>query len=437
MKQISCFLILSILLAFSTQAKAIKSTDLDLFEYEVRFTNPDCPIYEYDRPVRSQSGDLLFKKPRTYCNQKDMRRASRAAHSPIRKVLQWVNSSETKDITVLTFSLSNSSFINALCKAQKRDVDVQIVMDDGTDPEKTRQTISRIKKCKNSQGHSIEVLIRGGEGGLGIHHNKLLAINAKTDNAPLQIAYGSANFSSGLVLHHENWSFVTVQKNSYFAQNHLCMLEGVIAHGRSKTRFKEYINDCKDEITFEKESDITLYIAPIEGDQSMEQITRAMLRAKQVDLAAHRFSNRSLIDGLYSFIEKNGASKLRMFFDDDMFWAAKDGRGFGNQDRNESRLVRGFLKAGVEPHYAQTEDRQHLLHHNKFVLLRDSKGQPTALHTGAGNLTNAAFNKNFENFYFITRPDVLEKYARQYSYLFEEVGTHGRDMPVDREPSFK
>jgi hypothetical protein len=50
---------------------------------------------------------------------------------------------------------------------------------------------------------------------------------------------------------------------------------------------------------------------------------------------------------------------------------------------------------------------------------------------GAGNMTTAAFTKNFENFYYITIPEVVEAYNKQYDLYFEKMATKAEDMPRD------
>ena len=126
-----------------------------------------------------------------------------------------------------------------------------------------------------------------------------------------------------------------------------------------------------------------------------------------------------------------------MIFDDDMFWAVKTGAKFGDQDANEARVVGGFVKSGASVRYMETEHRQHLLHHNKYLIFRDSRGEATAVHTGAGNLTGAAFRTNFENFYFISRPDIVAEFDAQYDRLFKEVATSAGDMPTVAEPDLR
>ena len=52
-----------------------------------------------------------------------------------------------------------------------------------------------------------------------------------------------------------------------------------------------------------------------------------------------------------------------------------------------------------------------------------------ALHCGAGNFTEAAFSDNFENYYFITIPEVLEKFKKQYEYMWTKLATPEGKLP--------
>ncbi len=50
---------------------------------------------------------------------------------------------------------------------------------------------------------------------------------------------------------------------------------------------------------------------------------------------------------------------------------------------------------------------------------------------GAGNFTSAAFNKNFENFYYIEIPEVVDAYKKQYDLYYNQMATAPGDMPRD------
>ena len=60
----------------------------------------------------------------------------------------------------------------------------------------------------------------------------------------------------------------------------------------------------------------------------------------------------------------------------------------------------------------------------------DKKG---AVFTGAGNLTISAFKQNFENFYYITIPEVYDAFANQYNYLWFKLGKSHSELPTKLE----
>jgi hypothetical protein len=58
------------------------------------------------------------------------------------------------------------------------------------------------------------------------------------------------------------------------------------------------------------------------------------------------------------------------------------------------------------------------------------KNGAVAVHTGAGNFTKAAFTKNFENYYFITIPEVVAKFKKQYNHMFNNLATPYAKLPT-------
>ncbi|MEE2743952.1 MAG: phospholipase D-like domain-containing protein, partial [Bdellovibrionota bacterium] len=100
--------------------------------------------------------------------------------------------------------------------------------------------------------------------------------------------------------------------------------------------------------------------------------------------------------------------------------------------------VDNLVKEGLKTSYVETyaddvlKARRVQLQHNKFFIFTGHKGEG-AVFTGAGNITNAAFEKNFENFYFITRPFVYFSFRVQYHHLWNDLGTISSEMPSKLE----
>jgi hypothetical protein len=80
--------------------------------------------------------------------------------------------------------------------------------------------------------------------------------------------------------------------------------------------------------------------------------------------------------------------------------------------------------------FLETNQNVYQLQHNKFIIFSQA-GEAGSVFTGAGNMTSAAFTKNFENFYYISIPEVVEKYNKQYDLYFEKMATKAKDMPRD------
>jgi hypothetical protein len=79
----------------------------------------------------------------------------------------------------------------------------------------------------------------------------------------------------------------------------------------------------------------------------------------------------------------------------------------------------------------ETNHSQHLLHHNKYLVLNMPAGseRPSAVFCGAGNLTGTAFQSNLENFYYVEIPEVVAAYNRQYDHVFADLATATGDLP--------
>jgi hypothetical protein len=80
----------------------------------------------------------------------------------------------------------------------------------------------------------------------------------------------------------------------------------------------------------------------------------------------------------------------------------------------------------------ETNHGEHLLHHNKYLILNQPKSAgPSAVFGGAGNLTGTAFTENWENFYYITIPTVVEQFRKQYTHVWNDLGTDSDDLPSE------
>lgn len=291
-------------------------------------------------------------------------------------------------------------------------------------------TIKRLKKQK----------------GIGWAHTKAFMVNP-TDKEKMTIAFASANMSSGTTIHHENWHFVTAATESHFVQTHLCLREAEFNHATSRRGFMAFMKACRDNIKLAEEDDIKTFIVPGEGEEAIELFSKGIANSENVDVAAHRFTLKPLMNALIAAKKKK--TNIRMVFDDDIYLVGERrlaeglrvpnmGFEYGNVKRVVGRIDNTLEKNGVEARYMQTNHYSHTIHHNKYIIMDNAKNKKMkpAVFCGAGNFTKAAFIKkggatNLENYYYITIPEVVEAFKTQYDYKWNNLATAYEDMPLE------
>ena len=439
--------------------KSIK--DYDFYKYDVFFTNPSCKAYEYDETVYSNDGDALRAKPKNvYCKRGDKAANQKRKSSPHYNLRKLILNPEVHELFLTYLSFSNADIADALCETiEKNNTKVTFIIDKGNmrNPGK-RARLDQVAACR-AKGVEADkqniprIEFRGKNGGLGYAHNKLILAKYKNEPSKVTIVYSSGNMSSGTVLHHENWHFLTTSTQSYFAQAHECIKDGMLDHsnsiranrslGRASmsaiNAFKKYITSCREAIKAKEESDIKLFIVPTDGAKAMKNIVTGIKKAKKIDVAVHRFTHPDLINAM------KGAAKskkpVRLVADDDIYWVgiqAKTAsgriscRGASNVGANmcsEYFKMRSVQRSGVDVKFMETNHNVFLLHHNKYIIF-DYENEPDALHCGAGNFTQAAFSKNFENYYYITIPEVVQQFKKQYQYMYEKLASEEGSLPA-------
>jgi hypothetical protein len=415
--------------------------------YEVLFTNPPCPAYAYadGANVRSFAGEPLATKPQgAFCKPGDAAAAGALPTSPQARMVEWIRDPATEEVFFAFLSFSNRVVLGELCSAiESRGVKVRFVLDQGTD----LQAANSLLACRPPVGQEdrAPVLVTRGSSSR-LQHVKVFMVNP---NAPsMRIAFGSGNLSSGLTLHHENWNFVTLGADTHFARAHRCLAQGLLDHAARSDTFAKFLLACRAAIPFPEETDARVFFAPTQGAAATSALEAAIEGATDVFVAAHRLSS----DALFAALEKGlrrtvpSPARVRLVADDDLFWA---GRGVP-LDRGNNRFewfgLKGLLSAGLEPRWVQTNSRISQFHHNKFIVASHAAeapggpggGAPSAsnarrakntVFTGAGNFTDAAFEKNFENHYVIQIPAIVDAYQRQANTLWNTLATPTEGLP--------
>lgn len=418
------FLLTLLLLSFfSSNSWAIKISDYSPFKFEVLFTNPVCETYQYDRPMISHSGKAINAKPSgVYCKPADEAASVIRKNSPQYRLIEWITAPDTKELYVAYLSFSNKNVATALCDTLKKGTKITMVLDGGDESEvRVNKDAEKLKSCGN-----LKLTYRGSTGGLGYAHNKILVVNPH-DSKVSKVVFSSGNLTTGTSINHENWNFVTTSSQSYFVEAHKCVIEAMVESGDKKVNFSAHLNECRGKIKAAPESDIAVYFSPVDGKMALKQVTEASKKSKLVEAMSHRFSGA--IAKLYSELLASG-KEIKFILDDDIYWAEKLKRDVGRNSKIEAfRIYNELINKGLNTRFLQTNQNIYQLQHNKFMIFTFNNSG--AVFTGAGNMTTAAFTKNFENFYYITIPAVVEAYNQQYDLYFDKMATAAEDMPRD------
>lgn len=415
-----------LLCILSANSWAVKLSDYTPFQFEALFTNPVCATYKYDRPVLSESGKTLEAKPKdVYCKQADESASVKRTLAPQYRIVQWISDDSTKELYMAYLSFSSKNVVSALCSAVKKGVKLSLVLDGGEDPARPvlNADAEGLKKCNKD---SVTITYRGSTSGLGYAHNKIMIVNPGSDTT--RILFSSGNMTSGTSINHENWNFVTTSGKTYFAGTHKCVVEAMITAGDTKANFAKSLNSCRSKIKAQPESDITVYFSPVDGAKAMNQVTEAANRAKSIEAMSHRFSGQMAALFKNLLMEKK---PIKFILDDDIYWAFTRREDIGrNTSIEAAKLKRELISNGMQTKYLQTNQSIYQLQHNKFIIYTFG-GNEGAVFNGAGNFTTAAFTKNFENFYYITIPSVVDSYNKQYDLYYNQMATSAEDMPRD------
>ena len=416
-------------------------------KYEVLFTDPKCGVYKYksEVEVKDQTGKKLLQKPENvYCkNFYDLKRSGDQLTSPQNKLITWIDDPKTTEVYFTYFSFSNKAVKNALCKAaQQRNLKIKFVLDNGQDMARADELIS----CNPA---TIERKLRGSEGGLGYAHNKFFIINPYTPGE-FKIVFSSGNMSSGPVIHHENWNFITTNSQSQFAQAHLCAMKAEWGEdsGHSRKAYIKAIRTCRDSIKTPVEKDVKVFFVPGEGEaekgvtDGMKTASEYMIQgdgvypgietAGKIWIGAHRFFYNKMLNALNARMKaKNDRPEIRIVADDDTFYSQfEEFKSLSDVMSAEYYNIKKLTDLGAEAKFMETNADEHQLHHSKYLIFADKNGNFTSVYTGSANLTGAGFKTNWENSYFIMIPEVVQQFSNHYIKMWDTMATTPNQLPT-------
>ncbi|MBT8495854.1 MAG: hypothetical protein KJO07_22615, partial [Deltaproteobacteria bacterium] len=272
-------------------------------------------------------------------------------------------------------------------------------------------------------------------------------------SSAVTMVFGSGNLSSGTHLHHENWHFAEVARDSYFVQNHVCLVDALTDPTKESTdgkgNFRTALQDCRAQITATQADDLQAFFIPALEDRNRIRaiMQTEMLQAGSVDIAAHRFSWRQMLDAIDFQLQDDPDFEARLVADDDTYWlqplvGAPLVVGFNTE--NEAEEISNLIVSGggatgdfdddsrFQVRFMETNHSARLLHHNKFMIFRDDAGEATGVIYGAANFTGTGFDSNLENVYFTTRPEIVAAFDRQFKRFWGETPATGADPAPPR-----
>jgi hypothetical protein len=203
-------------------------------------------------------------------------------------------------------------------------------------------------------------------------------------------------------------------------------MDGMLEHYRTKQEYSGFIKSCRDGAGIGEESDLKTFFVPGDGGRAGQHIQKGVRGATKLGIAAHRFSYRLLRQELHARFEAGSAPEVKLVVDDDVWWAGH-GEAPGPNTPDEFAFVEQLKGDGLQARYMETNHGAKYLHHNKFIVFTMPQGGD-AVFAGAGNLTGTAFTDNFENFYWITIPEIVEKMKAQHAHLWD-LATEEKNLP--------
>ena len=353
---------------------------------EFRPTHPVCATYP-GKPVGA------------FCTRSDVSSSIQDPEGPAQSILREISHPQNKDITLATMTFSNRSVATALCQAEARGVEVQVLID----AEAEDAVAKEVQAC----GGAI-VKVGGADNRRSrgdLHHNKFLLIDRKSGDSTL--VFSSANFSNpGLSINHETWSFVTAAPKSPFIQNHRCLVEALVNDSSSRRTFRSKLESCL--VSDESES-IRSFFLPTMSAPLVQEIQEGLRNSKRIWLSSNRFSFVPIIQ---SFEKRSSNKDSRAVFDDDLFWGGDPSREAYRGNQLDAERIALLKKAGVTVRYMQTSFEAAQKMHSKFLVFDDK------VIVGAGNFTSGGLQSNFENFYVIDDRRVVQEFASYFEALW-------------------
>lgn len=421
-----------------------RSGQVDNIAWEVRFNHldPNGPTLICN---------LKGQKAGAHCEGTETREAARLSGTEDR-LIEIMNLPEIKSVALAYYSFSNTRIRRALCESAKsKNLKVRVYIDSSP---------ANIESVRDLAECSPNVVIQPVGLGFGryIQHMKIFLASELEDPVPLSELSGAQAFNAGkskafvvsssgnmsgygTSLHFDNWLIFETTFAENIIQQNLCALRSMDGQSVTQDTRKDFAiaySRCRARIFDSERSDLQFFAVP-HGHKSPEPYNAYSLMLSkaqsEVMVAIHRLTTPQMYRPWLQAFQRG--LPVSVIMDDDTLRRGKvNGQPYQDVQMEDVRSERALRKAGITVTYMETgaASRPHLFH-SKFVVV--DPGKPTgALFQGAGNFTSTAMNidanGNFEQYYVIKVPEIVQAYAEGWNY-YRELSTRLEDHPVAKQ----
>ena len=179
----------------------------------------------------------------------------------------------------------------------------------------------------------------------------------------------------------------------------------------SKSEYAKHTMLCTNQ---QNDDQYKTYFTPGQGHLALADIKNNFEQSDEIWIAAHRFSNTQIFEAIKKALSNN--KTVRLLVDDDLYWVEHK-RGRYLNSKYEANKIKPLLKLGLKIKYLSTNNKEFLLHHNKYIIFIKNH-RPFRVFTGAGNLTISAFTRNFENYFMTNKTENNLIFYNQYQIMW-------------------
>lgn len=377
---------------------------------------PDLQLM-HTKPVCAHEG-----KTPAWCTYNDLIPSSDASGmvANISSQIDLAVNPATAKIFVAYFSFSNKPIFKKLCERAAAGVPIEFFLDSSYRSNQLAQDLIACGTQNNVRFHFIGKMDVSNPGGIiwRLHHNKFMIIDTGVATEPVKINFSSGNLSAyGTSLHFDHWVTVTADRTSNIYQTHRCVISSMLkaidpdgdginndeddpeAYRKSLDVCLKAISSLRVEEAIAKET-----IAPLFSPNPKNEIANALVaeikklkKGRAIRGAIQHFTHTAIARALSDACQRG--VDVKMVMDDDVLSGESEVPGV-------KEFYNSYLaNTCINVRFMETNSPAFQMMHNKFLILGE-----TRVFAGAGHFTYSAMTKNYENFYLMQTPSIVQQY---------------------------